>query len=139
MTIGRAGTILLMMILISGGTSLGQATTALRAGASAVPVTPYGKNSDWDGPVTPGGVWGENFTDSNHNGRWDPGEPFVDDIRNSALDPTSRGRYDGIFLAGFGNDRMASGKHDDLWARALVLDSGTTRIAVVSVDFIGYY
>jgi hypothetical protein len=139
MTIRRAGLVLLMMILISSGTSLGQATTALKAGASAVPITPYGKNSDWDGPVTPSGVWGENFTDSNHNRRWDPGEPFVNDIRNGALDPTSRGRYNGIFLAGFGNDRMATGKHDDLWARALVLDSGTTRIAIVSVDFIGYY
>jgi hypothetical protein len=74
MTIGRTGTILLLMILISSGTSLGQAMIAPKVGASAVPITPYGKNSDWYGPVTPSGVWGENFTDSNHNGRWDPGE-----------------------------------------------------------------
>jgi hypothetical protein len=42
-------------------------------------------------------------------------------------------------LAGFGNDRIATGKHDDLWVRALVLESGATRLAIVSVDFIGYY
>jgi hypothetical protein len=138
MTIGRAGNVWLMILML-GGTLLGQATTAIRAGASAVPITPFGKNPDWDGPVTASGVWGEIFTDSNQNGRWDPGEPFVDDRRNSELDPTSRGRYDGIFLAGFGNDRIATGKHDGLWVRALVLDSGTTRIAIVAVDLIGYY
>lgn len=139
MTIARAGIILLTMISISGATSLGRGATSLSAGASAVSITPYGKNSDWDGPITSSGVWGESFTDSNHNGRWDPGEPFVDDVRNGALDPTARRKYDGIFLAGFGNDRIATGEHDDLWARALVLDSGRTRIAIVSVDFIGYY
>ena len=138
MTMGRAGNVWLMILML-GGTLLGQATTALRAGASAVPITPFGKNPDWDGPVKASGVWGEIFTDSNQNGRWDPGEPFVDDRRNSELDSTSRGRYDGIFLAGFGNDRIATGKHDDLWVRALVLDSGTTRIAIVAVDLIGYY
>jgi len=133
------GPLLLLMILLCCGSSLSQAPTALKVGASAIAITPYGKNADWDGPVTPSGVWGENFTDSNHNGRWDPGEPFVEDSRNTALDPTSRGKYDGIFLAGFGNDRLATGKHDDLWARALVLESGAMRIAIVSVDFIGYY
>jgi hypothetical protein len=139
MTTGRAGTVLLLMALIYGVASWGQAANGLKAGASAVPITPYGKNSNWDGPVTASGVWGESFTDSNHNGRWDPGEAFVDDVRNSELDPTSRGRYDGIFLAGFGNDRLATGMHDDLWARVLVLDAGGMRIAIVSVDLIGYY
>jgi hypothetical protein len=33
---------------------------------------------------------------------------------------------------------MATGMHNDLWARALVLESGTTKIAVVSLDLIGY-
>ena len=139
MTIEHAMRILLITISISVGTSFGQAVTVLKAGALAITITPYGKNSDWAGPVTASGVWGESFTDSNHNGRWDPGESFVDDDRNSAVDAASRGKYDGIFLAGFGNDRIATGKHDDLWARALVLDSGTTRIAIVSLDLIGYY
>jgi hypothetical protein len=84
-------------------------------------------------------LWGERFTDTNHNGRWDPGEPFEDDAANDALDPSSKGKYDGIYLAGFGHNRMATGKHDDLWARALVLESGRSRIAVVAVDLIGYY
>ena len=47
-------------------------------------------------------------------------------------------RYAGIYLAGFGHNGMATGMHNDLWARALVLESGTTKIAVVSLDLIGY-
>jgi hypothetical protein len=111
----------------------------LKVGAASVAITPFGANNDWDGQITPSGVWGEAFSDSNNNGRWDPGEPFIDDDGNSALDPSSRGKYDGIYLAGFGNNRMATGKHDDCWARALVIECGNTRIALVSIDLIGYY
>jgi hypothetical protein len=111
----------------------------LKVGAAAVPITPFGPNPDWDGTITESGVWGEPFTDTNHNGRWDPGEPFEDDPGNTALDSNSKGKYDGIYLAGFGHNRLATGKHDDLWARALVLEYGATKIAVVAIDLIGYY
>ena len=111
----------------------------LKVGVAAVAITPFGTNSDWDGTITQTGVWGEKFTDSNHNGRWDAGEPFEDDGGNDALDPSSKGKYDGVYLAGFGNNRIATGKHDDLWARAIVLEYGATKIAIVSIDFIGYY
>jgi len=139
MTNGRTAALLALAILFESESSWSQIPSTLKVGAAAVVITPCGKNPDWDGPVTASGVWGETFTDSNHNGRWDPGEAFVDDERNSALDPISRGKYDGIFMAGFGNDRIATGKHDDLWARALVVESGATRLAIVSVDVIGYY
>jgi Neutral/alkaline non-lysosomal ceramidase, N-terminal len=114
------------------------AGTGLRAGAAAVRITPYGANPDWNGPVTASGVWGEKFVDVNQNGRWDEGEPFTADPRNAQIDPKSANRYEGIYLAGFGHNRMATGMHDDLWARALVLESGTTKIAIVSLDLIGY-
>ena len=110
-----------------------------RVGAAAVAITPFGQNADWDGGVTKAGVWGEKFEDKNYNGRWDLGEPFEDESANASLDPNSEQKYDGIYLAGFGNDRLATGKHDDLWARALVLEYGGTRIAIVAVDLIGYY
>jgi Neutral/alkaline non-lysosomal ceramidase, N-terminal len=110
-----------------------------QAGAAAVPITPFGKNADWDGGITESGVWGEQFVDKNHNGRWDSGESFEDDAANTSLNRNSDQKYDGIYLAGFGNDRMATGKHDDLWARALVLQDGSKRIAIVSVDLLGYY
>jgi hypothetical protein len=115
---------------------------SLKAGAAAISITPYGPNSGWHGPTTPSGNWGERFRDTNHNNRWDVGESFTDDKQNAALDPHSKGKYDGIYLAGFGGpgeNRLATGKHDDLWARALVLDCNGTRIAIVSLDLIGYY
>jgi hypothetical protein len=115
------------------------AKNQLRVGVAAVPITPFGPNPDWDGSITESGVWGEKFQDLNHNGRWDPGEPFEDDPGNSSLDPSSKDKYDGIYLAGFGHNRIATGKHDDLWARAIVLENGPTRIAIVSLDLIGYY
>lgn len=115
------------------------AKRGLKIGVAALPITPFGQNRDWDGTITESGVWGEKFTDTNHNGRWDTGEPFEDDPRNDVLDSSSKGKYDGIFLAGFGNNRLATGKHDDLWARAIVLEYETTKIAIVSIDVIGYY
>lgn len=115
------------------------ARRGLKVGVAAVPITPFGPNTEWDGTITQSGVWGEKFTDANHNGRWDPGEPFDDDPGNDALDPSSKGKYDGIYLAGFGNNRPATGKHDDLWARAIVLEYETAKIAIVSIDVIGYY
>ena len=111
----------------------------LKVGVAALAITPFGPHRDWDGTITESGVWGETFTDTNHNGRWDTGEPFEDDAGNDLLDSSSKGKYDGIFLAGFGNNRLATGKHDDLWARAIVLEYETTKIAIVSIDVIGYY
>ena len=111
----------------------------LKIGVAALPITPFGSDRDWDGTITESGVWGERFTDTNHNGRWDTGEAFEDDPGNDVLDSSSKGKYDGIFLAGFGNNRLATGKHDDLWARANVLEYETTKIAIVSIDVIGYY
>jgi hypothetical protein len=46
---------------------------------------------------------------------------------------------DPVFMAGFGNDRRATGYNDPLWARGVVLDRKDTRIAIVSVDLIGYF
>ena len=64
-------------------------TSSLRVGVAAVKLSPCGANPDYDGPITPSGVWGETFTDMDGNGRWDDGEPFVDDPVNTALDPRS--------------------------------------------------
>jgi len=44
-----------------------------------------------------------------------------------------------VYLAGFGNDRRATGVHDDLWARAVALSDGRQTIAIVAVDLIGLF
>src|SRR5262245_12826459 len=46
---------------------------------------------------------------------------------------------DPIFMAGFGDNRRATGYHDRLWARGVVLDSRGVRIAIVALDLIGYF
>ena len=44
-----------------------------------------------------------------------------------------------VYMAGFDTDRRATGVHDDLWARAVAVSDGRTRVAVVSVDLIGVF
>lgn len=42
-----------------------------------------------------------------------------------------------VFLAGYGHDRRATGVHDPIWSRAVVLQAGDERIAIASVDLVG--
>jgi hypothetical protein len=44
-----------------------------------------------------------------------------------------------VYIAGYESNRVADAVHDDLWARALVLDDGQTRIAVVALDLVGLF
>ncbi len=120
-----------------GACSNVSAPPPLRVGVAAVPITPCGESADWDGPVTVTGVWGEVFEDRNGNDHWDEGEPFTDDPRNDALDASSRGEWDGIYMAGFNSGQIPLGCHDDLWARTLVIDDGTTRASITVVDTVG--
>jgi hypothetical protein len=41
------------------------------------------------------------------------------------------------WMAGYGTNRRATGVHDSLWARAVVLRDGATKLALVSVDLVG--
>jgi len=45
---------------------------------------------------------------------------------------------DPIYIAGFGDNRQATGYHDRLWARGVVVDGADGRVAIVSVDLVGY-
>jgi hypothetical protein len=44
-----------------------------------------------------------------------------------------------VYLAGFGNNRQATGVHDNLYARCIVLRHGKQRIALVSIDVVGLF
>ncbi len=46
---------------------------------------------------------------------------------------------DPIYMAGFGTDRQATDYNDRLWARGVVIDGRGGRIALVSLDLIGYF
>ncbi|MEM8609761.1 MAG: neutral/alkaline non-lysosomal ceramidase N-terminal domain-containing protein [Myxococcota bacterium] len=46
---------------------------------------------------------------------------------------------DPVYLAGFGTDRQATGYNDRVWARGIVFAGPGGRVAIVSVDVIGYF
>src|SRR5215475_4385887 len=43
-----------------------------------------------------------------------------------------------VYMAGFGNDRVATKIHDPLMARAAVVKDDNTKIALVSIDVVGF-
>ena len=42
-----------------------------------------------------------------------------------------------VYLAGFGQNRLAESVHDDLYAHALALEMGDTRVVLVALDLLG--
>lgn len=44
-----------------------------------------------------------------------------------------------VYLAGLGNNRQSEGVHDDIYATALYLTDGKTRLVIVSLDLIGLF
>ncbi|MCK5134676.1 MAG: hypothetical protein KAR19_02725 [Bacteroidales bacterium] len=53
-------------------------------------------------------------------------------------DNNNNGKFDAYWIAGFSQQRAANGVHDDVWARVVVFDDGQTRLALVSLDAIGF-
>ena len=44
-----------------------------------------------------------------------------------------------VYVAGFGPNRKATGVHDPLMARAVVLQDGARKVAIVSLDLVGFF
>jgi len=140
----RTLTLALALAALAAGQAYAAPAT-LSVGFAKYTITPVGPSPAGWGfipqPVT--GVWGEQFIDVNGNGCYDlatlPPEPFVDDVRNTEIDPQSAGKWDGISTnAGFGG-KCALGKLDDTWARAIVFSSGGKNVAMVSLDVVGWF
>jgi len=79
-------------------------------------------------PITP--TITDTWNDTNRNARYDKGETYNDNNNN--------GQFDAVWIAGFHNNKPANGIHDDVWSRAVVIDDGKTRIALVSLDAVGF-
>jgi hypothetical protein len=75
----------------------------------------------------------DTWTDTKGNARYNPDEG------DTFEDRTGSGQFDAVWMAGFHNNKPAKGIHDDLWARAMVIDDGNTRIAWVALDAIGFF
>lgn len=88
----------------------------LLAGFAAIPITPSLPDTwqDTNQDAVYSDTDGDTFQDNNNNGR-----------------------FDAIWMAGFHKQRPAQGVHDHLWARAMIIDDGRTRLALVVLDLIG--
>lgn len=53
-------------------------------------------------------------------------------------DLNGNGKFDPIWLAGFSQNKPATGVNDPLWARSLILDDGETRLGMCVLDMIGF-
>lgn len=85
---------------------------------------------DTDGDGRPDNVMSSVF-------RWDPLRAAACKRRITPV--VGENHSDPIYLAGFSNDRQATGVHDDTWARGYVLQNAEKKIAVVTLDVIGYF
>jgi hypothetical protein len=98
----------------------------LTIGATEASIPKVGFASEKITPQIP-----DKWTDANKDAQFNEadGDSFDDLNKN--------GKFDAYWLAGFQNKRPANGVHDDIWARATVIDDGKTKLAIVSVDVIG--
>lgn len=74
----------------------------------------------------------DTWFDANGDARFNP------DDGDYYHDLNGNGRFDPIWLAGFHQNRPASGINDPLWARAMVIDDGQNRIALCVIDMISF-
>lgn len=81
-------------------------------------------------PITPTIV--DTWNDANANNKYseDDGDTYNDNNNN--------GEFDAFWIAGMSNAKPAQGVHDDVWSRVMVLDDGKSRIAMISMDAIGF-
>ncbi len=93
----------------------------LMVGAAAIDVTPSLEGVDM---LT---------IDTNGDGSYQPsdGDEFSDVNGN--------GHFDGVWIAGFGNGRPASGVSNPQWARAIALKNGDVTLVLVSIDCVGFF
>ncbi|HDL18247.1 MAG TPA: hypothetical protein ENH29_04250 [Bacteroidetes bacterium] len=90
----------------------------LRIGVAKIPITPKIEDT---------------WVDADSNAKYEPGKG------DTYVDNNGNGKFDAFYIAGFGNNRPAAGVHDDIWARAVVWDDGSLRIALVVLDAIGFF
>lgn len=81
------------------------------------------------------GALATNGVDDDGDGAIDEGPWTAPDADGSEGD----GLFQGLWIAGYGNNRPAMGVKDDLWARAVVFSQGDVTVALVTVDAVGLF
>ena len=133
----RAATLLLFAFTACGGTDEQGSAQPVDQGPVAVVSGDHAGFATLD--ITPMAL--ETFEDTNGNGKFDG---CVDDPTASGEscdepfdDSNGNGKFDGTFIAGYGNQRAATGVHDPIYASALVIANGDSYVALVGLDVVG--
>jgi hypothetical protein len=66
-----------------------------------------------------------------------PTDELLAGFAETDITPRVKGKT--VFMAGFGHNRKATGVHDPLKARAVVFKHGEEKIALVSIDLVGFF
>ncbi len=99
-----------------------------------------------DGYVAPDADGTEDDTDADGNPIWDyyrdcgidnlcPGDPGY----TAPDEGEGNGRFDGLWIAGFGTNRPALGVRDPLWARTIAVQQGDTVVTMTAIDAVGIF
>jgi hypothetical protein len=75
----------------------------------------------------------DTWYDADQNGRFEPAKG------DTIIDRNGNHQFDAFWLAGFHQARPASGIHDELWARTVVVSDGIHSVAMVTIDAIGLF
>jgi hypothetical protein len=70
--------------------------------------------------------------------QWDP-RPLRVGFSRVNITPDISDPARPVYVAGFGQNRVATGVHDDLWALACVIDDGHHRVGIAVLDAIGLF
>ncbi len=140
-------------VVCPGDDSCPDAEGVLEAGAAAVAITPT-CYEEWldcgddglcpgdDGYIEPDGGEGDAEYDSRTEEFLDCGCDRLcseDDGYPGADEGEADGSFQALWMAGFQSSRPMNSVHDDLWARAVAFQKGSTTIVVVSLDVVGFF
>ena len=94
--------------------------------------------------ITPDLSQYDEFIDANNDNKYRPKDGFLSHFKeargpDSYVDRNKNGKFDPVWMAGFGNDRPAKGVHDKLWARAIAFRNNGVTVAMVTLDAIGLF
>ncbi|GGW23480.1 hypothetical protein [Arenibacter certesii] len=81
-------------------------------------------------PITPTIIDTWNDANGNHKYNKKEGDTYNDNNNN--------GKFDAYWIAGMSNAKPAQGVHDDVWSRVMVIEDNSSRIAMISLDAIGF-
>ncbi len=94
--------------------------------------------------ITPDLSLYDTYNDADNDNKYRPKTGFLSHFElakgpDTYNDRNKNGKFDPVWIAGFGNDRPAKGVHDPIWARAIAFRNNGVTVAMVTCDAIGLF